>query len=114
MDLMRFVRAEWDRLAGYGFLVAGAVALVFGFVGVRTSADVIDEIVVRTDGVPLFVEEMTKTVLEAGAAAGGAADAPPPIAIPASIEDSLMARLDRLSSAREVAQLSAALGREFS
>jgi hypothetical protein len=44
MDLGRFLRAEWDRLAGYGFLVAGAVALVFGFVGVRTSADVIDEI----------------------------------------------------------------------
>ena len=44
MDLGRFLRAEWDRLAGYGFLLAGAVALVFGFVGVRTSADVIDEI----------------------------------------------------------------------
>src|SRR6478672_2635884 len=44
MDLQRFLRAEWDRLAGYGFIVAGAVALVFGFVGVRTSADVIDEI----------------------------------------------------------------------
>src|SRR5437899_8909231 len=44
MDLPRFIRAEWDRLAGYAFLLAGAVALVFGFVGVRTSADVIDEI----------------------------------------------------------------------
>src|SRR5581483_2941687 len=44
MDLGRFLRAEWDRLAGYGFLLAGAVALVFGFVGVRTSADVVDEI----------------------------------------------------------------------
>lgn len=44
MDLPRFIRAEWDRLAGYAFVVAGAVALVFGFVGVRTSADVIDEI----------------------------------------------------------------------
>src|SRR5882672_1861349 len=44
MDLMRFLRAEWDRLAGYAFLLAGAVALVFGFIGVRNAADVIDEI----------------------------------------------------------------------
>ena len=62
----------------------------------------------------LFVEEMTKTVLEAGAAAGGAADAPPPIAIPASIEDSLMARLDHLGPVKEVAQIAAVLGRTFS
>jgi class 3 adenylate cyclase/predicted ATPase len=77
-------------------------------------ADVIDEIVVRTDGVPLFVEEMTKTVLEAGAAGGGAAGAPPSIAIPASIEDSLMARLDHLGPVKEVAQIAAVLGRTFS
>ena len=44
MDLKRFLQAEWDRVAGYGFVLAGAVALVFGFVGVRNSADVIDEI----------------------------------------------------------------------
>jgi hypothetical protein len=44
MDLMRFLRAEWDRLAGYAFVLAGAVALVFGFIGVRNAADVIDEI----------------------------------------------------------------------
>ena len=44
MDFKRFLRAEWDRVAGYAFVVAGAVALVFGFVGVRTAADVIDEI----------------------------------------------------------------------
>lgn len=44
MDLKRFLRAEWDRVAGYAFVLAGAVALVFGFVGVRTAADVIDEI----------------------------------------------------------------------
>ncbi len=77
-------------------------------------ADVIDEIVLRTDGVPLFVEEMTKTVLEAGAAASGTADAPPLIAIPASIEDSLMARLDHLGPVKEVAQIAAVLGRTFS
>lgn len=44
MDMKRFLRAEWDRVAGYAFVFAGAVALVFGFVGVRTAADVIDEI----------------------------------------------------------------------
>jgi predicted ATPase len=85
--------------------VGGATAL---------PADVIDEIVARTDGIPLFVEEMTKTVLESGAAGGGAADAPAPIAIPASIEDSLMARLDRLGPVKEVAQIAAVLGRTFS
>ncbi|MEW6471273.1 MAG: hypothetical protein AB1679_03295 [Actinomycetota bacterium] len=44
MDVKRFLRAEWDRVAGYAFVFAGAVALVFGFIGVRTAADVIDEI----------------------------------------------------------------------
>jgi hypothetical protein len=44
MDMKRFLRAEWDRVAGYGFVFAGAVTLVFGFIGVRTAADVIDEI----------------------------------------------------------------------
>ena len=44
MGFQRFLRAEWDRVAGYAFVLAGAVALVFGFVGVRTAADVIDEI----------------------------------------------------------------------
>jgi hypothetical protein len=44
MDFKRFLRAEWDRVAGYAFVFAGAVALVFGFIGVRTAADVIDEI----------------------------------------------------------------------
>jgi predicted ATPase len=75
---------------------------------------VIDKIVARSDGVPLFVEEITKTVLEAGAASNGAADAPALIAIPASIEDSLMARLDRLGPVKEVAQIAAVLGRTFS
>jgi hypothetical protein len=44
MDLKQFLRAEWDRVAGYAFILAGLVALVFGFVGVRTAADVVDEI----------------------------------------------------------------------
>jgi hypothetical protein len=76
------------------------------------------DIIERTDGIPLFVEEMTKAVLEAGsesAAEQRAAAVPPPaLAVPASLHASLMARLDRLGSAKEVAQIGAAIGREFS
>jgi predicted ATPase len=66
---------------------------------------VLGEIAARTDGVPLFVEELTRAVLEAGAA--GAA------AVPASLHASLMARLDRVPGVREVAQAAACIGREF-
>ena len=76
------------------------------------------DIIERTDGVPLFVEEMTKAVLEAeseGAAQRTTAAVPsPPAAVPASLHASLMARLDRLGPAKEVAQIGAAIGREFS
>ena len=76
------------------------------------------EIVERTDGMPLFVEEMTKAVLEAeseGEARRTAAAVPSPaLAVPASLHASLMARLDRLGPAKEVAQIGAAIGREFS
>jgi predicted ATPase len=76
------------------------------------------EIIDRTDGIPLFVEEMTKAVLEAeseGAAQQTIASIPSPsLAVPASLQASLMARLDRLGSAKEVAQVGAAIGREFS
>src|SRR5260370_18853645 len=72
----------------------------------------------RTDGIPLFVEEMTKAVLEAEserAAEHAVAAAPSPaLAVPASLHASLMARLDRLRGAKEVAQGWAAIGREFS
>ena len=73
----------------------------------------------KTDGVPLFVEELTKMVLESGllqeredryALIGPL----PPLAIPATLHDSLMARLDRLSAVKSLAQLGATLGREFS
>ena len=81
-------------------------------------ADVMAEIVERTDGIPLFVEEMTKAVLEAeseGEARRAAAAVPSPaLAVPASLHASLMARLDRLGPAKEVAQIGAAIGREFS
>jgi class 3 adenylate cyclase/tetratricopeptide (TPR) repeat protein len=79
--------------------------------------DVLEQIIARTDGVPLFIEELTKTALESGALdapAGATANgAPPALAIPASLQESLMARLDRLAPVKEVAQVAAALGRTF-
>ena len=76
------------------------------------------DIIERTDGVPLFVEEMTKAVLEAeseGEARQTTAAVPSPaLAVPASLHASLMARLDRLGPAKEVAQIGSAIGREFS
>jgi len=82
-------------------------------------AEVVELIVARTDGVPLFVEELTKTVLESGLLADAgdryALHGPlPPLAIPATLHDSLMARLDRLAPGKEVAQIAAVIGREFS
>jgi class 3 adenylate cyclase/predicted ATPase len=68
-------------------------------------SEVIDQIGDRTDGVPLFIEELTKSVLESGV---------PAVGIPTTLHDSLMARLDRLASVRRVAQIGAAIGREFS
>jgi class 3 adenylate cyclase/predicted ATPase len=85
-------------------------------------SEVAEQVIAKTDGVPLFVEEMTKAVVESGmpvgsqaASARPAPDAtpPPPVAIPTTLHDSLMARLDRLATAKEVAQLGATLGREF-
>jgi class 3 adenylate cyclase/predicted ATPase len=81
--------------------------------------DVIDQIAERTDGVPLFVEELTKSVLESGLLREEVDRyvldrALPPFAIPTSLHDSLMARLDRMASVRLVAQIGAAIGREFS
>jgi class 3 adenylate cyclase/predicted ATPase len=81
--------------------------------------EVVDQIADRTDGVPLFVEEFTKSVLESGVLREEADryvldGALPPLAIPTTLQDSLMARLDRLASVRHVAQIGAAIGREFS
>ena len=83
------------------------------------SESIREDIIERTDGIPLFVEEMTKAVLEAGsetAAARAVAAVPSPaLAVPASLHASLMARLDRLGgTAKELAQIAAAIGREFS
>jgi predicted ATPase len=74
------------------------------------------DIIERTDGVPLFIEEMTRAVLEAEGEARAVAAAVPSaaLAVPATLHASLMARLDRLGLAKEVAQIGAAIGREFS
>jgi class 3 adenylate cyclase/predicted ATPase len=76
------------------------------------------DIIERTDGIPLFVEEMTKAVLEAenqGSVEHAIAATPSPtMTVPATLHASLMARLDRLGSAKEIAQIAAVIGREFS
>jgi predicted ATPase len=81
-------------------------------------AAVVQQIVAKTDGVPLFVEELVKTVLETGLMQEEAeryvlSGPLPTLAIPATLHDALMARLDRLGPAKGVAQLGAVLGREF-
>ena len=86
---------------------ARMVAKVTG--GKTLPPEVLDQIIAKTDGIPLFVEELTKTVLETG---HGMADSA--VAIPATLQDSLMARLDRLESGKEIAQIGACIGREFS
>src|SRR6516162_2970524 len=116
----------WVGLPNVGTLTLGrldrddvenVVARVTG--GRVLPAEVMKQIVAKTDGNPLFVEELTKTVLEAGILVEGAEgyrlDGPlPPLAIPETLQDSLMARLDRLAPVREIAQIGAAIGREFS
>jgi len=86
--------------------------------GKRLPKEVLDEILARTDGVPLFIEELTKTVLESGLLQERdghyVLERPlPSLAIPTTLHASLMARLDRLAPVREVAQIGAVAGREF-
>ncbi|MGY4295090.1 putative ATPase [Bradyrhizobium sp. i1.4.4] len=116
----------WTGLANVGSLVLGRLN-PDDVKGVATQVangralpiDVMKQIVTKTDGNPLFVEELTKAVLEAGILIecqdryqlGGPL---PPFAIPETLHDSLMARLDRLHSVKEIAQIGATIGREFS
>jgi class 3 adenylate cyclase/tetratricopeptide (TPR) repeat protein len=88
-------------------------------VGRQLPREMMQQIIDKTDGIPLFVEELTKMVLESGLLVEDAGryrlDSPlPPLAIPATLQDSLMARLDRLAPVKEVAQIGAAIGRDFS
>ena len=104
-----------NRLDSHGR--ASLVAQIAG--GKALPDEIVTQIVDRTDGVPLFVEELTQSVLESGLlreerdryVLDGAL---PPFAIPTTLHASLLARLDRLGSARHVAQIGAAIGREFS
>jgi tetratricopeptide (TPR) repeat protein len=107
LTLNRLPRRQGAEMIGY---VTGGKAL---------PKEVAEQIIERTDGVPLFIEELTKTVVESGilseagdhyALAGSMA----PLAIPTSLHASLLARLDSLAPTREVAQIGAALGRSFS
>ena len=86
--------------------------------GKTLPAEVLEQIVAKTDGVPLFVEELTKAVLESGLVRLGENGYEligplTSLAIPSTLQDSLMARLDRLPDVREVAQIGACIGREF-
>lgn len=86
--------------------------------GTPLPADIVQQIVNKTDGVPLFVEELTKMVLESGFLQKEnnryiLTQPLAPLAIPATLHDSLLARLDRLATAKETAQRGAVLGREF-
>src|SRR5262245_14238713 len=116
----------WVGLPNVGTLTLGRLnrndveSMVTRVTGGRVPPpEVMKQIVVKTDGNPLFVEELTKAVLEAGIlvedAEGYRLDGPlPPLAIPETLQDSLMARLDRLAPVKEISQISAAIGREFS
>src|SRR5262247_2313498 len=116
----------WAGLPNVGTLTLGRLAhddvenMVARVTGGRVlPTEVMKQIVAKTDGNPLFVEELTKTVLEAGIlienGEGYRLDGPlPPLAIPETLQDSLMARLDRLAPVREIGQIGAAIGREFS
>lgn len=87
--------------------------------GQALPVEVLDQILAKSDGIPLFLEEITKYVLESGLLVerngSYVLSGPlPPLAIPSTLQDSLMARLDRLEGAKEIAQVGAAIGREFS
>jgi predicted ATPase len=95
-------------------------AIIFDVAGRKTLPSAMyAQIITKTDGVPLFVEELTKSVLESGALQDAGdklvtVGRLPPLAIPTTLLGSLTARLDRLGGAKEIAQIGAAIGREFS
>ncbi|MGB7974929.1 MAG: AAA family ATPase [Roseiarcus sp.] len=106
LQLSRFGRRQATAMIDR---VTGAKAL---------PAEVLEQIVTKTDGVPLFVEELTKMVMESGLLREGdggyvLASALTPLSIPSTLQDSLMARLDRLAPVKETAQIGGAIGREF-
>lgn len=107
LNLSKLTRAQSSAMVSE---VAGSKALPPG---------IIEQIAIRTDGVPLFVEELTKSILESGELkeVGDRYEyvgSDRSITIPATLRDSLMARLDRFAPVKEIAQIGAAIGREFS
>jgi class 3 adenylate cyclase/tetratricopeptide (TPR) repeat protein len=113
-------QAAWADRAGATRLRLSRIArracerLIESIAGAQLEPAVVQQILERTDGVPLFVEELTRALMGstaervgAGGKVAGAA------AVPSTLQDSLMARLDQLSRAREVAQVAAVIGREF-
>ncbi|NOT54999.1 MAG: AAA family ATPase, partial [Deltaproteobacteria bacterium] len=100
LNLSKLTRAQSSAIVSK---LAGGKAL---------PAELLEQILAKTDGVPLFVEELTKSVVESGV--GAKHLSPLQLAIPATLQDALMARLDRLGAAKEIAQMGAAIGREFS
>src|SRR6516225_5532751 len=116
---------SWADLANVGALTLQRLgqrdvqAIVGGIADGRAlPSEVMEQIVSKADGVPLFVEELTKAILESGLLTKDESSYQlsgplPPLAIPLTLQDSLMARLDRLGPAKEIAQIGAAIGREF-
>jgi class 3 adenylate cyclase len=119
-------RSRWSQQGHVGTLNlskltrAQSAAMVSSLVGGKALPEaLLEQILTRTDGVPLFVEELTESILESGELQeagdhydyGGSARA---VTIPATLRDSLMARLDRFVPVKEIAQIAAAIGREFS
>src|SRR5262249_31423306 len=95
-------------------------SMIVGVIGGKAlPKEIADQIMERTDGIPLFIEELTKAVIETGVVAKAGdhyqlTGTLTPVPMPPSLHASLLARLDRLASVREVAQTAAALGRHFS
>jgi predicted ATPase len=95
-----------------------SVRIVTEVAGMQIPAELLGQLVGKADGVPLYLEELTKLVVEQGLVRHGngrldLAHPPPALAIPATLADLLTARLDRLTAAKGVAQLGAAIGRQF-
>ena len=117
---------RWPLSAHFGQLALNRLSpqqvesIVADITGGRTlPGEVIEQVIERTDGIPLFVEELTKAVVESDLlelrGESYALTGPlPALGIPATLQDSLMARLDRLATTRELAQIGATIGREFS
>ncbi|MGI9355600.1 MAG: adenylate/guanylate cyclase domain-containing protein [Rhizobiaceae bacterium] len=118
--------ARWTRYPHVALLTLNrlgrtdALTIINDLTGGRgLPEEVLEHILLRTDGVPLFVEELTKVVLESDMLSADNGQLTlcgplPPVAIPATLQDSLMARLDRLAPVKEVAQIGAVIGRSFS